>query len=463
MDPHQNALHAYLATTAIMTSIAIGCGAGFSGDRLDAALPVVRTLIARGGPSALMFENLAERTLAHQQLTRKTRPELGYESLLKAELTPVMAECLQHGIPIIGNFGAANPHGAAQIIAQLAAELGLPRPRIAVVTGDDLSDGNGRALVSAQLGAAFDAHRFVCANAYLGAFEIARALREGAQIVVTGRVVDPALALGPAIAHHGWEPGQWDVLAGATMAGHLLECGAQVSGGYFSDPGKKEVPGLENVGFPIAEIAADGSCIISKADDTGGLVDCRTVKEQLLYEVHDPARYITPDVVADITQCNVEQVGPNRVRLSGVRGHPRTPTLKVLAYFDGGWLGEAEISYAGPNAEARARQAMEVMQRRMGEHMTLRFDLIGIMSILGDDQGRLLQRLPAGHAQDIRLRVAGKHTSQAMVDLLLLELTALWTGGPAGGGGVRVHKRQRLSNLDCLVPRDLVPTAIHFI
>lgn len=410
-----------------------------------------------------MFENLAERTLAHQQLARRNHPELGYEPLLQAELSPILADCLQHGIPIIGNFGAANPMGAAQAIAALAQQLGLARPRIAVVTGDDLSSDSGRALVHQQLGEAFDDSRFVCANAYLGAFEIAQALKEGAQIVVTGRVADPALALGPAIAHHGWKPDEWDALAGATMAGHLLECGAQVSGGYFADPGKKEVPGLEDVGFPIADIAADGSCIISKADGTGGLVDCRTVKEQLLYEVHDPARYITPDVVADITHCSVEQVGLDRVRLSGVRGHPRTPTLKVLAYFDGGWLGEAEISYAGPNAEARARQAMSVMQKRMGERMTLRFDLIGVVSILGDDRGRQLQAAPVGHAQDIRLRVAGKHASVAMVDLLLQELTALWTGGPAGGGGVRVHKRQRLSNLDCLVPREQVPTRITYL
>lgn len=446
-----------------MNSIAIGCGAGFSGDRLDAAVPVVRTLIARGGPSALMFENLAERTLAHQQLTRRQRPERGYEPLLEAELSPVLADCLQHAIPIIGNFGAANPIGAGQAIAALAQQLGLPQPRIAVVTGDDLSGESGRAMVREELGDAFDESRFVCANAYLGAFEIAQALREGAQIVVTGRVVDPALALGPAIAHHGWTPQEWDALAGATMAGHLLECGAQVSGGYFADPGKKEVPGLEDVGFPIADIAADGSCIISKADGTGGLVDCRTVKEQLLYEVHDPARYITPDVVADITDCHVEQVGPDRVRLQGVRGHPRTPTLKVLAYFDGGWLGEAEISYAGPNAEARARQAMAVMQKRMGKRMPLRFDLIGVMSILGDDRGRQLQAAATGHAQDIRLRVAGKHDSAAMVDLLLQEVTALWTGGPAGGGGVRVNKRQRLSNLDCLVPREQVPTRITYL
>ena len=446
-----------------MQTLAVGCGAGFSGDRVDAAIPVVKTLINRGGPAAIMFENLAERTLAHQHLIRRANPSLGYEPLLDLELRPILADCLNHQIPIIGNFGAANPHGAAKLILHLAEELGLPKPRIAVVLGDDLSTPTGKLLVKQYLQTGFNDLSFVCANAYLGAFEIAQALQQGAQIVVTGRVADPSLLLGPAIAHYNWGKTDWDALAGATMAGHLLECGAQVSGGYFADPGKKEVPGLENVGFPIAEIFADGSCVISKADHTGGLVDCRTVKEQLLYEVHDPAAYITPDVVADITQAHVAEVGPDRVSLTGVKGHPRTDTLKVLAYFDGGWLGEGEISYAGPNAEARARLAMSVMQKRMGLKMQLRFDLIGLNSILGDDHGVMLEAVKHSHASDVRLRVAAKDESMANIDLLLRELTALWTGGPAGGGGVRVAKRQRLSNLACLIPRVQIPASIEFV
>ena len=445
-----------------METLAVGCGAGFSGDRVDAGAPVVRTLIERGGPAALIFENLAERTLATQQLAKQVNSELGYEPLLELELRPVLADCLAHGIVIVGNFGAANPDGAARLIQRLASELGLPAPRIAVVRGDDLSSGEGREIVRDHLGSNFDDERFVCANVYQGAFEIAEAIRAGAQIVVTGRVADPSLTLGPAIAHFGWRRDQWDELAGATMAGHLLECGAQVSGGYFADPGMKDVPGLDDVGFPIAEIAADGSCIVSKALRTGGLVDERTVKEQLLYEVHDPAAYLTPDVVADISEATVAQVGPDRVRLSGVRGHPRTATLKANVFFDGGWFGEGEISYAGPNAEARARLAMDVMDKRMGPHMKLRFDLIGVSSILGDDANRLLQASAIGQANDIRLRVAGRHRELAVVDQLLREVTALWTGGPAGGGGVRVAKRQRLSTQSCLIARERVPASFDF-
>jgi hypothetical protein len=264
------------------------------------------------------------------------------------------------------------------------------------------------------------------------------------------------------VAHHGWGPQDWDPLAGGTMAGHLLECGAQVTGGYFADPGRKDVAGLADVGFPIAEIAADGSCIVSKAADTGGVVDCRTVKEQLLYEVHDPAGYITPDVVADITEASVTQLGPDRVRLSGVRGHPRTPTLKALAFFDGGWLGEAEISYAGPNAEARARLAMDILRQRLGGELALRCDLIGVSSLFGDDGNRMLDGIAAGTATDVRLRVAARHEQQELVDRLLREVTALWTCGPAGGGGVRTGKRQRLSSRSCLLPREQVPASFQF-
>ena len=448
--------------TLTTNTLAIGCGAGFSGDRVDAAAPVVRTLIERGGPCALIFENLAERTLATQQLAKRANPQLGYEPLLELELRPVLADCLAHGIAIVGNFGAANPAGAAALIQRLAAELGLAPPRIAIVSGDDLSDTRGKTIVQDHLGGNFDEARFVCANVYQGAFEIADAIRAGAQIVVTGRVADPSLTLGPAIAHFGWKRDEWDALAGATMAGHLLECGAQVSGGYFADPGMKDVEGLEDVGFPIAEISADGSCIVSKASRTGGLVDERTVKEQLLYELHDPAAYITPDVVADITQASVAQVGPGRVRLSGVRGHPRTATLKANVFFDGGWFGEGEISYAGPNAQARARLAMDIMQKRMGPLLPLRFDLIGVSSILGDDGNRMLDAAPRGESGDIRLRVAGQHLDLQVVDRLLREITALWTGGPAGGGGVRVAKRQRLSTQSCLISRERVPASFTF-
>lgn len=445
-----------------MESILIGCAAGGSGDRTDAAGPIVTALIASGKRGVLIFENLAERTLAAAQLAKRANPAAGYEPLLEQELRPVLADCLRHGIAIVSNFGAANPRGAAAHIHRLAAELGLPVPRVAVVEGDDLSGVEGQALLRPLLPPEQASRPFVSANVYQGAGEIARALAAGAQIVVTGRVADPSLVLGPALAHFGWARDDWDRLAGATMAGHLLECGAQVTGGYFADPGFKEVPDLANVGYPIAEIAEDGTCILTKPAGTGGLVDVRTVKEQLLYEVHDPAAYLTPDVVADVSQAELTQVGPDRVRLSGVRGHPRPATLKALVYFEGGWLGEAEISYAGPNAEARARLAMEVVRERMGPGMELRFDLIGRLSVFADDGGRMLAEAAPKALDDVRLRAAGRHGSQEEIDRLLREVYSLWLCGPAAGGGVRTAKRQRLSNVACLVPREAVPARFHF-
>lgn len=440
-------------------TFSVGCGAGFSGDRVDAAVAVVKTLIRRGGPAALIFENLGERTLAAQQLTKRQNPELGYEPLMELELRPILADCLAHGITIVGNFGAANPQAAAKRILDMAHTLGLPRPRIAVVSGDDLSDEGSRGLIKEYLGQQFDEGRFVCANAYQGAREIADAILAGAQIVVTGRVSDPSLTLGPAMAHYGWRDDEWDLLAGASMAGHLLECGAQVTGGYFADPGKKDVDGMDTIGFPIAQIYPDATCIITKADDTGGLVNVRTVKEQLLYEVHDTAAYITPDVVADISQATVEQVGPDAVKLSGVIGHPRTATLKANVFFDGGWFGEGEISYAGPNAQARAQLALDTLRKRLAaQHgLVLRCDLIGVCSVFNDDAGNLLRQLPDGHHIDVRARVAAQHSELEPIEALLREVTALWTCGPAGGGGVRVNKRQRLSTTSCLIDRKRLP------
>ena len=441
-------------------SLLIGCAAGFSGDRTDAAAPVVQALIASGQPAVLIFETLAERTLALAQIARRANPEAGYEPLLVDLLTPVLAQCLQHHVRIISNFGAANPMAAARRIKALAETLGTRAPRIAVVYGDDLGAPDHRTVLSQALGDRMPDQTttpIVSANAYTGAEAIADALRAGADIVVAGRVADPALALGPALAHYGWAMDDWDRLARATMAGHLLECGAQVCGGYFADPGFKDVPGLANLGYPIAEIDVDGHCTISKPAGTGGRIDERTVKEQLLYELHDPAAYLTPDVVADITHATVRQVGPDRVRLEGVRGHPRPPTLKVNVCSETGWFAEGEISYAGARAEARARLAGQVLCERMAGLAKLRVDLIGVTSVFGDDASRWLEA-PAGEGRDVRLRVALQHRDRAVAERLVREVTAMYCCGPAGGGGVRTAVRPRLGTVSCLVPREAVAT-----
>jgi hypothetical protein len=444
-----------------MTALHIGCAAGFSGDRVDAAAPVVRTLIDLGGPAFLVYETLAERTLALAQLSRRGNPEGGYEPRLDALLRPVLGDCLRHGIRIVGNFGAANPEGAAARIAALARELGLTVPRIAVIRGDDLSGPEYRPLLRSQIGSAFDDLEVLCANAYIGADSLVEALDAGAQVVVAGRIADPTLAVAPARAHFGWRHDDWQRIARATMAGHLLECGAQVTGGYFADPGYKEVPGLASVGFPVARIEADGNCVIGKASGTGGVVNLQTVKEQLLYEVHDPAAYLTPDVVADLSTAELGQSGTDQVALRGVSGHPRPADLKVNVFHAGGWLAEGEISYAGHGAERRARLAAGILQQRLAG-LRLRIDLIGVLSILGDDDGRLLEATPAGAARDVRLRVAAAHDDREQADRLVHEVNGLYTCGPAGGGGVRTGVRARLNTLSCLVPRERVNTSYRF-
>jgi hypothetical protein len=429
----------------------IGCGAGFSGDRTDAASPVVHDLVdglrTMGGSAVLIFETLAERTLALAQLARVADPLAGYEPLLLAYLRPVLANCLLHGIRIVSNFGAANPVAAAQAIAELAHSLNLRAPRIGVVSGDDVRSHPEVLSLARSL-----PRPVVSANAYLGAQAIAQALNAGADIVVCGRVADPSLTLGPALAHFGWALDDWDALAGATMAGHLLECGAQVTGGYYADPGFKDLPDLAHVGFPIARIEADGSCTLSKPAGTGGRIDSHTVKEQLLYEIDNPAAYMTPDVVADITAARVTEMGPDCVRLSGVQGHPRPTHLKVNLCHENGWFAEGEISYAGPRAEGRARLAADILRERL-PLLKLRVDLIGVSSIWADDAGAVQAALPdAGHT-DVRLRIAASHEDKAVAEQLLREVNALYSCGPAGGGGVRTGLRPRLGLVSCLLPQ----------
>lgn len=435
----------------------IGCATGFSGDRTDGAHAVIDTLIARGG-GYLIFETLAERTLALAQLARNDDPDAGYEPLLDELITPILERALRHNIRIVSNFGAANPDAAARRIQALARQAGLPSPKIAVIHGDSLNSPAQRMLLRQKIGPTFDLLDIVSANAYLGAHDIAAALRAGAQIVVAGRVADPSLTLGPAMAHFGWDETDWPRLGRATIAGHLLECGTQVTGGYFAIPGLKDVEGLDRTGFPIATIDADGHCIISKPDNTGGCITTQTVKEQLLYEVHDPAQYLTPDVVADLSQARVTQTAPDQVTVHGVTGHARPDELKVNICYHNGWLAEAEISYAGIQAEARARLAADIVRKRLGPNHKIRADLIGVVSVLDNDTGCLSPHLPTSRSQDVRLRLAMADTDEVVARQLLREVTALYTCGPAGGGGVRTALRRRLNTLSCTIPRSAVPS-----
>ena len=452
------------------TPFCIGCGAGFSGDRLDVAEPVVDTLIERGLPAAIMFETLAERTLALAQLARQNNPDHGYEPKLRELLEPILGKCVRHGIPVIGNFGAANPMAAARMIAALGRELALPPFQIAVLEGDDIRDRltpEQWDIAESDTSLQVDPAQVIAANVYLGAADIAAALRHGALVVVTGRVADPALALGPLLWHFDWPLDDWQRLAAGTLAGHLLECGSQVSGGYFADPGFKEVPNMANIGFPIAQVSRDGDILIGKASNTGGLVSEQTVKEQLLYEIHDPAAYLTPDVILDISNVTVAAAGPDQVRVSGAHGKPRPARLKATLSFGSGWLGEGEISYAGPNALARAQLAAQVLRERIAQRqlqVRYRIDLIGVASVHDSDNGALLASLPPElDHNDVRVRLAAVAEDKAQAETAAREVLALYCDGPAGGGGVRWHLTRRIGTQSYLLPREQVETRLHYL
>lgn len=449
-------------------SVLIGCAAGFAGDRFDAGLPVAQAMAADGRPAYLMYETLGERTLALAQQRRRAGSGPGYLPELDAFLSPVLPLCLSARIPIVGNFGAADPAGAAERIASLCREAGAARARIAVVLGDDLFAAMSREEISRMVGDAAEpiaAERIVAANVYLGAQPIADALRAGADIVVTGRVADPSLALGPMLHGFGWSLDEWNRLAAGTMAGHLLECGAQVTGGYFMDPGFKDVPRPADIGYPYAEVDADGGFVVTKPAGTGGMVTSLTVREQLLYEIHDPSAYLTPDVVLDLTEVTVLDLGADRVRLAGSRGKPRPDTLKATVCYDGGWLGEGEISYGGPNAEARGRLAIDILRTRVGRIGGLRmhFDLIGLCSTFNDSRGdRLAVAMDRG-TPDVRLRLAVRGAEQHQVRSAMHEVETLYTNGPAGGGGVRLGVGPLLASASAYVPRERVRASVSLV
>ncbi len=413
--------------------IRLGTGAGFSADRLDPAVE----LIAKGQLDVIVFECIGERTLAFGHRDRMADPQAGYNPLLERRLGAVLPLCARHGTRLITNMGVANPRAAAGKAAALARGLGLRGLRITALEGDDVSDliGPDTLLPEAGITVGEVGRRMVGANAYLGADAILPALEAGADVVITGRVADPSLFLAPLRHAFGWAEDDWPTLGAGTLVGHLMECAAQITGGYFADPGYKDVSDLARVGFPIAEVAADGRAVITKLADAGGLVSERTVKEQLLYEVHDPAAYVTPDVVADFSRVAIGERAKDRVEVSGAGGQPRPERLKVTVAFDGGLLAEAGISYAGPGARERAELAGAVVEERMvglhGCNAPLRIDLIGVSALHAT-----ARRYPSD-ARDVRMRAALRASSREQAELLLWEVESLLCCGPAGGGGYR--------------------------
>lgn len=441
--------------------IILGAGAGYSGDRIEPAVE----LAEHGALDYLVFECLAERTIAIAQQARRRDPSQGFDPLLEARMRAVLPAAAKNGVRIISNMGAANPGAAARKTAQIANELGLRSLKVAAVRGDDVLDVVLQSsLRFEETGDEVSAYsdRIVSANAYLGAAPIVAALAAGADIVLTGRVADPSLFTAPLIHEFGWKMDDWPTLGQATVVGHLLECAGQVTGGYFADPGYKDVPNLASLGFPIGKVDARGTVVISKVPRAGGCVTEATCKEQLLYEIHDPARYYQPDVVADFTKVRVEQEAKDRVRVTGGHGTARTGTLKVsVAYIDG-YIGEGQISYGGPGAVARARLALDIVRQRLlntgVDTSELRFDLIGVNALYGDG-------VAAGHDDpcEVRIRVTGRTSNAKEAARIGNEVETLYTNGPAGGGGVTKVAREVLAVQSVLLPREQVKTDFEIV
>jgi Acyclic terpene utilisation family protein AtuA len=444
-----------------LRTIRLGAGAGYSGDRIEPAIELAR----HGRLDYLVFECLAERTIALAQGARMKDPTQGYDRLLEQRMLAVLATAHRSGTRIVTNMGAANPAAAARKVVAVARTLGLSGLKVAAVVGDDVLEivrrGDYR---FEESGTALSAlgDRIVSANAYLGAGPIVAALQAGAHVTITGRAADPALFMAPLIHEFGWTMDDWTHLGRATVVGHLLECAGQITGGYFADPGFKDVPDLARLGFPIGEVSEDGTVVITKVADSGGCVNAATVKEQLLYEIHDPARYIQPDVIADFSRVRVEEIGPDRVRVTGGEGSMPTRSLKVSVGYVDGYIGEGQISYAGPGALGRARQAREIVRERLlltgVATSELRFDLIGVDSLHG---AALSQR--ATEPYEVRLRVAGRADSLVEASRIGYEVETLYTNGPAGGGGAAHSAREVLAVQSVLLPRELVVTSFEMM
>lgn len=435
-----------------MKKIRIGSGAGYAGDRLEPSLE----LIEKGDLDYIAYECLAERTIAIAQQAKLKDPTKGYNGLLEYRMNEALPLAHKHHVKIITNMGAANPQAALEVVAKIAQEKGIKGIKIAAVYGDDVFPKldkykdvtvweTGKPLKELD-------GEIVSANAYLGAEGIVEALRQGADVVITGRVSDPAIFMAPLIYEFGWKMDDWDKLGKGTVIGHLLECGGQSSGGYYGDPGKKEVPEPWRLGFPLIEACENGDAFITKVPGSGGLVTEDTCKEQLCYEIHDPTSYITPDCVADFSRVRFEQAGKDVVKIFGATGKPRTDSFKVSLGYKDCFIGEGEISYGGPNCVARAMVARETVDKRLKLRKVkideLRMDIVGVDSLYRNSASPL-----ATQPCEVRLHVAARTKTQAEAAKIGNEVETLYTNGPAGGGGANARVSEIISVASILIPR----------
>jgi hypothetical protein len=446
------------------STLRVGAGSAWWGDRIEPAALNAE----KGDLDYLCFETMAEATISAAQVRARRDPTFpGYDTYLDERMRAVLPHCLKRGTKIVTNQGWINPQGAAQRIVHWLREFGARGVKVAAISGGLITDRvlelTDRIIENGQPTASLR-DNLVSAEVYLGAEPIVDALKQGAHIVVSGRVADPSIFMAPMMHEFGWDAMDHQRLGPGNGIGHLMECGAQVTGGYFPDPDFKDVAEPWNLAFPIAEVEPGGSAVITKVAGSGGAVNLMTVKEQLLYEVHDPANYITPDVVVDFTTTQLEQVGADRVRVTKISGKPRTPTLKVSIGCTEGFIGEDMFFYAGPGALRRAQLARRILEERFRivglQAEEVRIDFLGLNAIHG---AMTPKDLPEPY--EIAVRVAARTRTREEAVKVGREVDGMAVSG-VGMTGKRVPHQDRTREVigvwSSLVPRERIVPSIDF-
>lgn len=444
-------------------TVRIGCHSGFWGDTETAAVQLVR----HGNVDYLVSDYLAEVTMSIMAAQKLRNPQAGYAvDFVTAVMGPLAREIAEKKIKVVTNAGGVNPQACRDAVLKACEAAGV-KLKVAVVLGDDIlpraEELRASGIREMDTGAELPA-KIVSMNAYLGGFPIARALSEGADVVITGRCVDSAVTLGALIHAFSWTPEDLDRLAAGTLCGHIIECGAQCNGGNFTD--WRLVPDYDNMGFPIAEVSSDGSFVLSKPENTGGLITTATVTEQMLYEIGDPRAYIVPDVVCDFTEARYEQVGKDRVRVSGARGRPPTDTYKVSTTFPDGFKLASIFMLGGSEAAAKGRHSAESIVKKtrrmfkdkgMADFRDVSIEVIGAEATYGPHSR-------AQNSREVVVKIAAKHDQKEALSLLGREIAPMSTGGVVGMtgsfGAGRVSPSPVIRMFSCLVPKSQVPVTV---
>ena len=458
-----------MSLRATRPAVRIAAGQGFWGDWLEAPARQVQ-----GGPiDYLMMDYLAEVTMSIMQKQRARDPSLGYATDFIPLMERLLPDLVSKGIRVTANAGGVNPRACADAVLAAARKLGLQgKVRVGMVAGDDLMTrlddllGRGVALANMDTGdpLASVRDRALSANAYLGAGPIVQALSQGAQIVITGRVTDTGLTLAPMIHEFGWGAADWDRLAAGTVAGHIIECGAQCSGGNCLVDWNR-IPGMDDPGYPVVEATPDGRFSITKHAGTGGRITVASVTEQLVYEMGDPRNYITPDVIADFTTIELRQEGKDRVRVSGVRGRAATGLLKVSVSYFYGYKAVGTLVYAWPDAYAKAQAADRIIRARL-ERLGLRFEeilteFVGVNATHGPLAGE-----PAADIPEVQLRVGVRARARAPVERFTREIAPLILNGPpsvTGFAGGRPKVEEIVAYWPALIPKSEVRPVVEIL